>query len=681
MNQLQYLLQVTFCLACFYGFYHLTLRRETLFGTNRVYLITTLLVSLILPVIKIYIERQSTTESIILAPYEVVSPYVEALSSDIAIPTRSIWSWNYILLVVYTVGVALMSIRLCKAIFEIRRIRRYGIVRNLGGRKCILSTHVESPFSFLNTIYLPLQHNFQSGELKEIIVHEWAHIQNNHTIDILVIELACIGLWPSPFIYFYRKALKDVHEFEADAAVLKDTHWEVYANLLLNQQQSHLQNILSNQLMYSQLKKRLSMMNQKRSGAMAGLKYLGFIPVVLIALVLFSFREKNVGKYTFGTPADAVTDASSWMDALAIRDYLKQSMPQPLRGEAAQFTEKDREHPVFPGCTTEDIEEQEACSTKALMQYVQDHMVYPDALKSAGLEGMVIVKFTVGSDGWIKDLSVARSLHPEADQVVLDIVGQMNKELGQWLPATKESKGQNAEMYLPVKFALTTPAPEETVLQYAEEMPRFPGCEEITDGKERSLCYTNKLYEFIYSTIRYPEADKLNKVEGTCIVQFTIGVDGSISDIKVLRAPSESMRAEVMRMMKVMSDLPDRWIPGRNAGKPVAVRFTLPVKFVLQIEEHSAKPETTETEIQPKDIGNVRISPNPASGTIKVEVPENTEAIHIFNVAGQQVLSLKVGDLERHEETINTGSFPSGNYVVQITGLAGTITGSFSIAR
>ncbi|HEY3385822.1 MAG TPA: M56 family metallopeptidase, partial [Saprospiraceae bacterium] len=294
MSLILYLVQVTCCLAFFYAFYHFMLRKETLFETNRFYLVITLASSIILPLIKIYIDSQSSDSAVGIAPYVYVGSYVDAISTDFAVAKSEPFPWDRLIIGIYALGIAVMAIRLLNAVKEIQWIRQHGMKTMVDGQWCILSDQVKSPFSFFNTIYFPKQHQFEETELKEIVAHELAHVRGKHTLDVLFMESACILLWPSPLIYFYRKALKDVHEFVADAAVIKDTPWENYARLLIGQQQGQLQNILSNQLMYSQLKKRLLMMNKERSGAMAGLKYLGFIPVLLITLVLFSFREKIV---------------------------------------------------------------------------------------------------------------------------------------------------------------------------------------------------------------------------------------------------------------------------------------------------------------------------------------------------------------------------------------------------
>lgn len=249
-----YLFQVTVCLAFFYGLYFLGLRKETMFHTNRMYLMITLIISLVLPFVKIYIDEQQADSNTLVASTVYLGNYVNNFSVSIATPVAKTIPWLKIFIGVYLLGAAVMSVRLLFAFKQILDIRKTGIHTKVSGHLCVLSDKVKSPFSFFNTIYLPLQHSFSEVELNEVIVHEKAHVSGMHTWDVILMELLCIKLWPSPMIYLYRKSMKEVHEFVADAAVLKDTHWENYAQLLVSQQHNQLQNILSNQLIYSQLK-------------------------------------------------------------------------------------------------------------------------------------------------------------------------------------------------------------------------------------------------------------------------------------------------------------------------------------------------------------------------------------------------------------------------------------------
>lgn len=129
-------------------------------------------------------------------------------------------------------------------------------------------------------------------------------------------------------------------------------------------------------------------------------------------------------------------------------------------------------------------------------------------------------------------------------------------------------------------------AAEEEVFQVVEEMPRFPGCVDTLAQEEAKKCANQKMLQFVYENIRYPEVDRLKGNEGTVVIRFTVEKDGSISEPTVLRGRGEKLGEEALRVVKLMNDLPEKWIPGRQRGKPVRVYFNLPVKFRIQeVEE------------------------------------------------------------------------------------------------
>ncbi len=130
------------------------------------------------------------------------------------------------------------------------------------------------------------------------------------------------------------------------------------------------------------------------------------------------------------------------------------------------------------------------------------------------------------------------------------------------------------------------PAPPEPDLEvvevehvFVEEMPRFAGCEDIEDDKEeRRLCADEKLLNYIYSNINYPGIARQNGVEGLVVIEFVVAKDGSIGKIKVSKDIGAGCGKEAARVIKSMPD----WIPGKQQGKKVAVRYNFPVKFKLK---------------------------------------------------------------------------------------------------
>ena len=127
------------------------------------------------------------------------------------------------------------------------------------------------------------------------------------------------------------------------------------------------------------------------------------------------------------------------------------------------------------------------------------------------------------------------------------------------------------------------PAPEvEEIFKVVEQMPRFPGCEDIANEAERKQCAQKKLLEFIYENIKYPAIARENGVEGMVVVSFVVEGDGSISAPEVMRDIGAGCGDEALRVVKLMNELNKKWIPGRQRGRPVRVQFNLPVKFQLQ---------------------------------------------------------------------------------------------------
>jgi len=141
------------------------------------------------------------------------------------------------------------------------------------------------------------------------------------------------------------------------------------------------------------------------------------------------------------------------------------------------------------------------------------------------------------------------------------------------------------ENTLEVKPAPVPPSAEEDIQEIflvVEDMPRFPGCEDMSGTKsDKKNCANQKLLEYIYSNIQYPQEARKAGIEGTCIVSFIIAKNGSVKNAKVLRDPGSGIGAEALRVVHSMNENDIRWIPGKQRGKAVDTRFNLPVKFSL----------------------------------------------------------------------------------------------------
>jgi hypothetical protein len=149
-----------------------------------------------------------------------------------------------------------------------------------------------SPFSFFNWIVFN-PNNFTKKELEQIITHEKVHVDQHHSIDILLTQLTCITLWFNPFIWLYNKNLKQNLEFIADKnAQSKVTCKKSYQTTLLKTSMSSHQIVLSNHFYNSLIKKRIVMLHKSKSKKINLIKYAFIIP--LLAIFLMSFNTKEV---------------------------------------------------------------------------------------------------------------------------------------------------------------------------------------------------------------------------------------------------------------------------------------------------------------------------------------------------------------------------------------------------
>lgn len=119
------------------------------------------------------------------------------------------------------------------------------------------------------------------------------------------------------------------------------------------------------------------------------------------------------------------------------------------------------------------------------------------------------------------------------------------------------------------------------IFKVVEEMPRFPGCEDLSDKEEKIKCSQKKMLEFIYSNIKYPDFARTNNIQGTVVARFVVDENGKIGQSEIVRDIGGGCGQEALRIVNMMNDLPQAWIPGKQRGRKVKVYFNLPVKFKL----------------------------------------------------------------------------------------------------
>ncbi len=411
-----YLIQSGIRLSVLYIIYWLFMRKDTFFNVNRFYLILSVLFSFILPLFEIPLPFQNSN-----------SEYVYLLEAIIITPEKLTESFNrhldlyQVLGIIYITGVAIFFLRFVFQLIQIGLlIHRYGISRKDGFNFVITNPHF-TPFSFFNIIFLGKDIADQ-GLLEKIITHEKIHIQQKHSVDIILLEILTIIQWFNPFIWFYKNTLKNIHEFLADEGVLTEGYNKRdYQELLVNQTMGIQVNSLSNNFSQSLIKRRLIMMSKSKTNKIALLKMAFILPLALFLTIIFSsvVTEKVV----------AQTDKNEIETATISNDQ------EPQEEEVYTVVEK---MPAFPG------------GDEARVKFMQENIKYPEEARRNGISGTVYVSFVVEKDGEITHVELLRGVNELLDNEAIRFV----KMMPAYEPGIQRGKPVRVQFNLPIQFNL-----------------------------------------------------------------------------------------------------------------------------------------------------------------------------------------------------------------------------------
>ena len=284
MNFLLYDAKVAVALLVFYLFYRFLLKKETFHRFNRVVLVGTAVLSFLLPLCIITIHKPMemaaplVTESAMVAelPEQELAPLVQASEP---------W-WSVAPIILFWTGVAFVLARVLVSILSILRIiRQAEPVREEDGCRILVTERNIDPFSWMK--YIVLSRKDWELPHESILTHEKAHIAYGHSIEILLVDVLSALQWFNPAIRMLRADLKELHEYEADDAVLRaGANLREYQYLLIRKAVSKSGYSVANSFNHSILKNRITMMSKSKSPLARGLRVLWLLPLVCLAIGL-----------------------------------------------------------------------------------------------------------------------------------------------------------------------------------------------------------------------------------------------------------------------------------------------------------------------------------------------------------------------------------------------------------
>ena len=450
-----YLIKINVALMLLYGFYRLTVSRDTFFGLRRLTLWLIYAVALMVPALNLeYWVRDTPTMASMANVYaDTFYPVVVVKAQAPSI------TWIDMLLGIYWAGVAVLSLRLVWQLFSIIRLAVISRKQEVEGITVHLLRGEGSPFSFFRWVFM-YPSTLEGKQLHEVMVHECTHVSGLHSLDTLFSELFSIACWFNPFAWLMKQEVRMNLEYLADESVLSDGNARKsyqYHLLGLAYRQPNESTKIANNFNLLPLKKRIKMMNKRRTSEIGKAKYLLFAP--LAGALLMVSNIESVAREIGGQVPEVAEVQQKADQALNADVAVANPMAKAEEAKAAELAKAEAKasDATAPADTTKnvvyDVTEtmpQFPGGQGVMMKYLAANIKYPASAVKAKKQGRVIVSFVIQKDGSVAKARIARSVDPELDAEALRIV----KAMPNWTPGTQDGKPVNVNYTIPVVFSL-----------------------------------------------------------------------------------------------------------------------------------------------------------------------------------------------------------------------------------
>ncbi|WP_233861398.1 energy transducer TonB [Tenacibaculum piscium] len=258
------------------------------------------------------------------------------------------------------------------------------------------------------------------------------------------------------------------------------------------------------------------------------------------------------------------------------------------------------EIPLFSKCNNVPLIKQAKCFETQMSKHIIKNFVYPEDAIKAGIQGRVLVQFTIDEQGSVNSLQIrgpknGASLEKEANRII--------SKLPKFIPGKHNGKSVKVKYGIPITFKHPNPKlvlnssinnKKQTVKKIitedskiitdfikfsdVESIPNFKACSKVADT-EKNNCFNERMISHIQRNFNYPEQAAIQNIEGRVWVRFIIDTQGKIQNIK-MKGPKngELLEEEARRMVSKLST----FIPGIQNGKPANVEYFIPINFTLE---------------------------------------------------------------------------------------------------
>jgi TonB family protein len=349
------------------------------------------------------------------------------LEASFAIPavyisTATTFNWLKIFSIIYITISVLFIVRIFFQLFKIIRLIKKSSITKRDG--ILVAEHNEniSPFSFMNYCFINPNH-IPADKISDVLTHERAHYQKMHTADIMLYEVMAVFQWFNPFYWLIRKALVEVHEFQADKTViqLKNDPY-AYLDTIVSIAFNGIALPMGNNLNKSLTLKRLAMINITN-------KAKGTILKTIAASILSIGLVFAISCQSTTSPLEEEVEIEDEKVALSIESLENND----------QIFQVVEEMPLFMGQKADHFRE-----------YISKNLKYPQIAMELGIQGRVFVSFVVETDGTVSNVSIERGVDPLLDKEAIRVVETSPK----WTPGKQRGEIVRTKFTFPIIFKL-----------------------------------------------------------------------------------------------------------------------------------------------------------------------------------------------------------------------------------
>lgn len=563
--------------------YEVLLKKETFFNYNRWYLLSTSVLSLLLPLIKIESFTKTIPSKYVVVLPEVVlgtvkkTPQITTEVTSVA-NQSSVLTLNNLIILGSGIAFAFFVFKLSKLLKLWSNAKQV----KYNGYQILSLPNTTVAFSFFNYVFIGNQLTNQQKE--SVLAHELIHVKQKHSIDLLWFEVLKIALWFNPLVYIYKGYLTQVHEYIADQNAIKTVNKKDYYQRLL-QQIFDVNSLpfINPFFKQSLIKKRIIMLQKSKSKPVYLFKYLLLIPMITAMLVYSSCSQDETNKVN--------TEQTTLTEEELVQKYLKEfenKYEHPLDAIVKEEVLKSENY-----LNTLDSYAKTKASFILMNNYFEEKNgkkpTYADNFENETYQDYLNRKQTQkAKDQWtnspkrgalrllVEDLD---NLTNEEEVLKQSKLEQITKE--EWYHALVISDG-----YRHIKIEVREPNVEDVDIDkidvpfsVIEQVPLIEGCESVYNLKEQKECFSNKINEHVMKNFNTDLANNLGLEKGVkrIFVQFKIDTNGDVIDVRA-RAPHKDLETEAIRVIKSLPKM----VPGIHNGRVVNVPYSLPITFSIK---------------------------------------------------------------------------------------------------